>query len=59
MKKANKNSFEPATEQGYKKNYLIRKIQEDEADNEIEEFSYEQSESPQPEAVPRTSNVAS
>jgi len=45
------------TEQGYKKGYLMRKIQEDEAETEIEEFSYDQPTAPQPEAMSRPPNV--
>ena len=57
MKKHKRNSFEPVTEQGYKKGYLMRKIQEDEAETEIEEFSYDQPTAPQPEAMSRPPNV--
>lgn len=37
MKNKNKNCFEPVVEQGYKKAYLMRRIEEAEAEEEMKE----------------------
>ena len=38
MKTTNKSCTVPVDEMGYKKKYLARKIQENEADNEIKDY---------------------
>lgn len=38
MKNKSKNCFEPVVEQGYKKAYLMRRIQEEEAEQEMKYF---------------------
>lgn len=39
-KNTEKNSFEPADKQKYKKNYQLRKLEEEEAEAEIEDFKH-------------------
>lgn len=38
MKTQNHNSFEPVSEKGYKKKYLLRKVEEREAQRRVREF---------------------
>lgn len=38
MKLRGKNSYEPVSEQGYKKAYLLRQVEEKEAKQRIREF---------------------
>lgn len=40
MKKNNHNSYENPAEKGYKKSFLLRKIQEDEAEEEKRDYKY-------------------
>ena len=39
MKKRSHNLSEPSAERGYKRRYLVRKIEEQEAEDEIEHFT--------------------
>jgi hypothetical protein len=41
LKSTNKNYWMPVPEQHYNKHYLMRKIQEEEAEQEINEYSNE------------------
>jgi hypothetical protein len=43
MKKTTHNLYAPVEQQHYKKKYLARKLEEREADKQIDEFTYEQS----------------
>ena len=44
MKNTNKNYFQPVAEQHYKKSFLLRKVKEEEAEEEIKDFDGEYSE---------------
>jgi len=41
MKNTNHNPVEPIEQQHYKKRYLARKLQEEEAENAIRQYNYE------------------
>lgn len=58
MKSTNKNYWTPVPEQHYKKHYLIRKAQEYEAEQEIEEYAGETTTYPLPTAeVPNSQDL--
>lgn len=52
MKKTTHNLYEPVEHQHYKKKYIARKLEERDADKQINEFTYEPT-----NEVPHTSTV--
>jgi hypothetical protein len=53
MKNTNKNTFQPVIEQHYKKSYLLRQIIEEEAEQDIKDYSGDTEDYPEPEALNR------
>jgi len=52
LKNTGKNSWRPAPEQHYKKTYLVRKAQEQEAEEEIERYERLSQDYPTNDEVP-------
>jgi hypothetical protein len=53
LKNTNKNTFQPVIEQHYKKSYLLRQIIEEEAEQDIKDYSGDTEDYPEPEALNR------
>lgn len=49
MKNTNHNCTEPFDKQAYKKKYLLRKLEEADAEQEIKDFNYEEEDEHRPD----------